>query len=85
MMRRTTIVADEDLLMEIKQVARAEGRSASELIREALEQYIRTKRAKDGRVPSFVGLGKSGRSDISERIDELLWEERRQPNGPSPA
>lgn len=73
-MKRTTLLADEDLFQEFKRLARAEGRSAAELMREALEDYMKARRG-GGQALSFIGLGRSGRSDISERAEELLWQE----------
>jgi metal-responsive CopG/Arc/MetJ family transcriptional regulator len=69
-LKRTTIVADEALLLELKHRARREGRTVSELIREALEAYFRQGERK--RTLSFVGTGRSGRKDISEKSEEIL-------------
>ena len=71
-MRRTTIFAEDDLLNEIKDFAKQEKRSVAELIRDALDQYIQRKR-KPVQSLSFIGIGESGRDDISEKHDELLW------------
>jgi metal-responsive CopG/Arc/MetJ family transcriptional regulator len=71
-MRRTTIFAEDDLLNEIKDFAKQEKRSVAELIRDALDQYIQTKR-KPVQPLSFIGIGESGRDDISEKHEELLW------------
>jgi len=60
-MRRTTIFADEHLLKEIKYLASQEKRSAADLIRDALEQYIRSKQKKQKRL-SIIGLGRSGKT-----------------------
>lgn len=74
-MKRTTIVADESLLLELKHRAKREGRTVSELIREALESYSRySRRSKKTRTLSFVGAGRSGRNDISEKSKEILEE-----------
>lgn len=70
-MKRTTIFANEDLMYEIEQLSRKKKVSAASLIREALEAYVRKESAHKGF--SFVGIGKSGRRDVSERADELLW------------
>lgn len=69
-MKRTTIVADESLLLELKHRAKREGRTISELIREALNDYLR--RGERKKTLSFVGAGRSGRSDISEKSEEIL-------------
>ena len=72
-MRRTTIFADDHLLNEIKDLANQEKRSVAELIRDALDQYLRAKR-KSGKSFSFIGIGESGRDDVAERHEELLWQ-----------
>lgn len=71
-MKRTTIVADESLLLELKHQAKREGKTVSELIREALEEYRR--RSKGKKTLSFVGAGRSGRKDISEKSEKILEE-----------
>lgn len=69
-MARTTILLDDDLLLEVKQLARTNGTTATEVIRKALKTYIR--RQRQARIPSFTGVGKSGRHSISERAEEML-------------
>lgn len=34
---------------------------------------------KTGRLPSFLGAGKSGRRDVAERHESLLWVRRPRP------
>ncbi len=69
-MKRTTIVADEALLLELKHQAKREGKTVSELIREILNDYLR--RDKKKRILSFIGAGRSGQNDISEKCEEIL-------------
>jgi metal-responsive CopG/Arc/MetJ family transcriptional regulator len=73
-MRRTTIFADDELLNEIRELARDEQRSAAELIREAIVSYIAKKREPVEKKLSFLGIGESGRSDVAETHEELLWQ-----------
>ncbi len=73
-MRRTTIFADDDLLNELKELARDEQRSAAELVREALVAYIANKRESAGKKLSFMGIAESVRDDISEVHEDLLWQ-----------
>jgi hypothetical protein len=40
LMRRTQIYLDDDVDRELRALARAEGRSAADLIREALRRYL---------------------------------------------
>lgn len=70
-MRRTTIFADDNLINEIKEISKDENRSVAEIIREAMQGYIKQKRYKK-KVISFIGIGSSGRKDIAERHEELL-------------
>jgi len=71
-MKRTTIFADEDVLSAFREIAQQEGLSIAELIRQALNRFIADRR-KDRKLPSIVGVGQSGRKDIAERFEELLW------------
>jgi metal-responsive CopG/Arc/MetJ family transcriptional regulator len=77
-MKRTTIMADEGTLLELKAIAQRQGKSTSQLIREALAEYVVTHRA-DGRhknpLLALVGLFDGGPGDTSERIEEILEEE----------
>jgi len=41
-MRRTTIMADEDLLARLQAIARDEGKPLAEVVREALRERART-------------------------------------------
>ncbi len=71
-MKRTTIFADEDLLDAIKHIADEEGTSIADTIRQALDRFV-TQRQKSKKQLSFIGIGRSGRRDVSERYEELLW------------
>lgn len=70
-MKRKTIVADENQLLEIEQIAREQKRSSSEVIREAIGQYIQAKRKARGKL-GFIGRSRSGRQDVSARAEELI-------------
>ena len=71
-MKRTTIFADEELLNTLKHIADEEGISIAETIRQALDRFV-AQRQRSRKQLSFVGIGRSGRKDISERCEELLW------------
>jgi len=77
-MKRTTIFADENLINEIKELSREENISVAEIIRKAMKEYIMQKRRTKKRTFSIIGVGASGRSDIAERHEELLFEELRK-------
>jgi metal-responsive CopG/Arc/MetJ family transcriptional regulator len=71
-MKRTTIFADEKLLNSLKHIADEEGISVAEIIRRTLDKFV-AQRQKSSKQLSFVGIGRSGRKDVSERCEELLW------------
>ncbi|TAK27664.1 MAG: ribbon-helix-helix protein, CopG family [Chloroflexota bacterium] len=65
-MRRTTIVAPEDLLERLRRLAAERGVSLATVIREALEEKAQSWRPK----PRSLGIGDSGRTDIARRTGE---------------
>ncbi len=69
-MSRTTIMADDALLDQLRAIAKEEGISLGEVIREALEWRARLRR----RPPSFIGKAESddGPHDTAERVDEFV-------------
>jgi metal-responsive CopG/Arc/MetJ family transcriptional regulator len=69
-MTRTTILLDDDLLFEIKQLARTSGTTATDVIREALKSYVEKNRSK--RKLSFTAVGKSSRSSIAKDSEKIL-------------
>jgi hypothetical protein len=80
-MRRTSILLDPGLLAELERLARRDGRPTSQVIREALDAYVRDRRDAERSLPGFVGLG-HGPGDVAERVEELLAGER--PEGERP-
>ncbi len=71
-MKRTTIFADEDLIKELKDISREENKSVAEVMREAMENYVSRKRKAPRRL-SFIRVGSSGRKDVGEKHERLLW------------
>lgn len=67
---KTTVYLDAADYRRLKALARARGRSAAELVREAVADYAR--RHTTATVPSSVGVARSGRHDLSERAEQLL-------------
>lgn len=70
-MKRTTIFADEAVLSRLREIARRENVSLSDVIRTALERHVSRRRPKRSRL-SLVGIGRSGRKDVAEHAEELL-------------
>jgi hypothetical protein len=79
-MIRTTIFADEEMMVAVRRIAQTERKSVAQVIREALDRLITSKTAPP-RVPSLFGIGRSGRSDIAERHEELLWRTEKRRGG----
>lgn len=71
-MKRTTIKLPDELDVSLRLEARRRGMTISELTREAIEMHL----AQSGRRRLLAaGAGRSGRRDVSERIEEILREE----------
>ena len=69
-MKRTTILADEELLAEAKELAAKQGISFTALVQQALRNYIAMYRLP--RRISFAGMYSSGSSLTSEEMDQML-------------
>src|SRR5438552_1509641 len=65
-MNRTTISLPEPLHRRVRTLAAERGVSMAELIREAIEEKTTRERPR----PKSIGIGASGRDDISRRIGE---------------
>ncbi len=71
-MKAATVYLPEETNTALEQLATQTGRSQTELIQAAIEDYLsRNQRS----LPHCVGMGRSGRSDLSERDEALLWQE----------
>jgi predicted transcriptional regulator len=71
-MKRTTIKLTDEIDVRLRLEARRRGMTISELTREAIETHLSGPRK---RRLLAAGVGRSGESDISERIEEILREE----------
>ena len=77
-MIRTTVYLDEEIAMAIRQLARTQKRSQADIIRNALGKYLNDLERQSGRPPvKGVGVYSSGRSDVSEKAEELIREAAR--------
>jgi hypothetical protein len=66
---KTTVYLTAADYRRLKAMARSEGRTTAELVREAVAVYV-TRRG--GKRPTTIASGRSGRGDLSERAEELL-------------
>ena len=67
---KTTVYLNPDDYRRLKALAKAQGRTAAELVREAVSVYARSQPLPTQ--PSSIGSGRSGRGDLSERAESLL-------------
>jgi len=71
-MRRTTILADPELLTNLEEIARRDGLPTSHVIREAMERYVVARRGEpNADLPALVGMFE-GADDVAERDEEIL-------------
>ena len=73
-MKRTTVFADEDVFRKLREVAKRENSTVSEIIRKSLSEYVSQRSSKRSRL-SLIGIDRSGRKDVAERAEELLCKE----------
>jgi len=69
-MKRTTLKIPDDLDARLRHEAQRRGTTISELSREALEAYLVGGAGR--RRLGAAKAGRSGRSDVSQRIEEIL-------------
>lgn len=73
-MRRTTVKLPEDLDARLRHEARRRGVPIADVTRDALEAHLGSNKTR--RKLGAAGTGRSGRSDVSERIEEILRAEQ---------
>lgn len=78
-MKRTTIVVEDETLLELKQIAQQQQRSTSSIIREALSQYVVEQHEKNPQTNPLLGLIALGESteptDVADGGDETMLRE----------
>jgi predicted transcriptional regulator len=72
-MKRTTVKLPDDVDLRLRHEARRRGTTISEVTRQAIVEHLGGSR----RRLMAAAAGRSGRRDISERIEEILREELR--------
>lgn len=71
-MTRVTVSLPDDVAARLKREARRRHVPVSEVVRAAIDGELRPKR---GRRIGFAAVGRSGKRDVSRRVDEILREE----------
>ncbi len=68
---KTTVYLDAADYERLKLLADRDGRTAAEMVREAVSEYARRAAAAKPR-PRSISAGRSGGKNLSERAEELL-------------
>lgn len=71
-MNPTTIYLPQETEASLQELAQDTGKTLPELIQQVINDYLTEKSQK---LPKSVGMGASGRSDLSSKTEELLWTE----------
>jgi predicted DNA-binding protein len=71
-MKRTTVKLPDELDARLRQEAKRRGMTVSELTRTAIEEHVGSGRR---RKLGAAAAGRSGRSDVSQRIEEIIASE----------
>lgn len=79
-MKRTTIFAEEDVLLELKHLAKTQDRTLTDVIREALHQYLKDRRPEPRRFP-FIGMAAFEPNDVASRSEEILANDIKRESG----
>jgi hypothetical protein len=78
-MFRTTVYLDDEIAVAIRHLAKSQKRSQADIIRDALSRYLKRSEQQASRPPlRGIGVYRSGRSDVSEKAEELLQEAARK-------
>lgn len=68
------ITLPENLQQSLMDFAQAQGLTINAVIEEALNLYL-TSQKMTKPLPKSIGMGSSEITDLSERVDELLWQD----------
>lgn len=68
----TSVYLPDEIEQSLQRLVQQTGKPKAELIREAIEAYLENQKHS---LPRSIGIGASDRGDLSERVDELLWQE----------
>lgn len=71
-MKRTTIFISESLEADLQRFARRAKKPAAWVVREAIAAFLASHQ-RPASMPGSVGMGASGRADLSERFEDLLF------------
>ena len=79
-MKRTTIFVDESIENDLKALANSADVPVASLVREALAEYVARRRKTAPLSVRFLAAGRSGRDDVAELSEEIVFTEL-EPHG----
>ncbi|MDB9504714.1 hypothetical protein PN441_16670 [Spirulina major CS-329] len=71
-MKNNSVILPQPLQADLEEIAKRQDKTVFELVQEAVSLYIFAMQKVQ---PQSVGMGRSEYSDLSERVDDLLWQE----------
>jgi hypothetical protein len=71
-MAELRVLVSDETAEHLAERARKEHTTPEQLASRALQSYLGPNVSADEGTPGFIGLGSSGRDDISERAEEIL-------------
>jgi len=66
------IQADEELATALQQVAEQKATTVDAIAKEALRDYLRAQSSRPSRAYSFIGIGHSGKGNLSKQAELIL-------------
>ena len=72
-MKRTTVFVPEALERDLQLYARRQGKPVAAVFREAVAEYLASRRVSDSGLPSFTAAFDSGHRDTAERHEDILF------------
>jgi metal-responsive CopG/Arc/MetJ family transcriptional regulator len=74
------IQAEESLLATLEQIAERRQTTIEEVTKEALHQYLQ-RQAPEVKTYSFIGIGHSGKKNLSTQVDSILAQAAKRDEG----
>ncbi|MGI0479264.1 hypothetical protein ACN4EE_00585 [Geminocystis sp. CENA526] len=72
-MQATTIYLPTETQNKLEKICQEKGKTVAEVIQEIVINQLENQPKK---LPKSMGMGASGRGDLSSKVDELLWTEK---------
>jgi hypothetical protein len=71
-MKPTTILLNQAIEQSLRELADQQGKTVNDIVQEAIQLYLQSN---SKHPPQSIGMGQSNIGNLSERVDDLLWQE----------